>query len=189
MKLTHSEQLQLKCWDTPTIYNGWEQITRHDITQAGFNREPLTDYMPHMGPMVGYAVTLRFEPSKKEHVDNNPSATREYREYVASVPGPKIVVIQDMDKLFVIGAFWGEVNSNVHRAMGCVGTITDGAIRDVDEMNNAGFKALARGMCVGYAYSVPVEWNCEVEVFGPEDRPRAVDPRGQAWLPRYSSGG
>ena len=71
-----------------------------------------------------------------------------------------------MDKPFMIGAFWGEVNSNIHRSLGCVGTITDGAIRDVDEMNNAGFKALARGMCVGHGYSVPVEWNCEVEVFG-----------------------
>jgi len=66
----------------------------------------------------------------------------------------------------VIGAFWGEVNSNIHRALGCVGTITDGAIRDVDEMANAGFKALARRFCVGHAYSHPVRFNCEVDVFG-----------------------
>ena len=47
-----------------------------------------------------------------------------------------------------------------------MGTITDGAIRDVDEMKNAGFKALARRLCVGHAYSTPVEWNRPVEVFG-----------------------
>jgi 4-hydroxy-4-methyl-2-oxoglutarate aldolase len=58
------------------------------------------------------------------------------------------------------------VNANVHRALGCVGTITDGAIRDLDEICNAGFKALASRMCVGHAYSWPVRWNCEVEVFG-----------------------
>ena len=46
------------------------------------------------------------------------------------MPGPKIVVVQDLDKPRVIGSFWGEVNSNIHRALGCVGTITDGAIRD-----------------------------------------------------------
>jgi regulator of RNase E activity RraA len=69
------------------------------------------------------------------------------------------------------GAFWGEVNSNIHKALGCVGTIIDGAIRDVDEMNNAGFKALAKGMCVGHAYSCPVRWNCSVEVFG-----RKIEP-------------
>jgi regulator of RNase E activity RraA len=52
-----------------------------------------------------------------------------------------------------------------------VGTITDGSIRDVDEMNNAGFKALARRLSVGHAHSTPVKWNCEVEVFGRKIKP------------------
>ena len=52
-----------------------------------------------------------------------------------------------------------------------LGTITDGGIRDLDEMTNAGFKALARRLCVGHAHSHPVRWNCPVEVFG-----RAVSP-------------
>jgi regulator of RNase E activity RraA len=85
---------------------------------------------------------------------------------VASVPGPKVVVVQDLDKPRTFGAFWGEVSSNFHRALGCVGTIADGAIRDLDEMNAAGFKALARRLCVGHCYSQPVRWGCPVEVFG-----------------------
>lgn len=169
--LTHSDMLQLKRWNTPTIYNGWEQITRHDIAAVGFNLEETRDFMPHMGPMVGYAVTVQFEPSNPRHPQANPKAWSEYRDYVASIPGPKIVVVQDLDKPRVIGAFWGEVNSNIHRALGCVGTITDGAIRDVDEMCNAGFKALARRFCVGHAHSCPVRWNCEVEVFGRKVQP------------------
>ena len=76
------------------------------------------------------------------------------------------IASKDLDKPRTIGAFWGEVNSNVHRALGCVGTITDGAIRDLDEINNAGFKALARRLCVGHAFVHPVRWGCEVEVFG-----------------------
>ena len=95
----------------------------------------------------------------------------DYRRYIAGVPGPKIVVVQDLDKPRTVGAFWGEVNANNHRALGCVGTITDGAIRDLDEMNNAGFKALARRMCVGHAHSWPVRWACEVEVFGRKIKP------------------
>ena len=67
---------------------------------------------------------------------------------------------------YVIGSFWGEVNSNAHKALGCIGTITDGAVRDIDEMYNAGFKALARRTCVGHAYSTPVKWGCDVDVFG-----------------------
>lgn len=193
--LSHADLLQLKRWNTPTIYNGWEQITRCDASADGFNLEEARDFMPHMGTMVGYAVTVVVEPSNREHRQTHPNAWTEYRRHVASIPGPKIVVVQDLDKPRVIGAFWGEVNSNIHRALGCVGTITDGAVRDLDEMCNAGFKAIARRLCVGHAHSHPVRWGCEVEVFGrriqpgdlihadkhgflvvpPEDQPRLLD--------------
>ncbi|MCI0535649.1 MAG: RraA family protein [Verrucomicrobiales bacterium] len=169
--LSHGDLLQLKRWNTPTIYNGWEQITKYDRTRDAINLEETRDFMPQMGPMVGYAVTIVVELSNPAHREANRNAWSEYRRYVAGVPGPKIVVVQDLDKPRVIGSFWGEVNSNTHRALGCVGTITDGAIRDLDEMANAGFKALARRLCVGHAYSVPVRWNCEVEVFGQRVQP------------------
>ncbi|MDP4286120.1 MAG: RraA family protein [Bacteroidota bacterium] len=170
-QLTHAQLLELKRWNTPSVYNGWEQVTKHKINSEGFNIEPTTDYMPHMGPMIGYAITVIIEPGNAEHPKNNPNAWAQYREYVASVPGPKIAVVQDLDKPFLYGAGWGEVNSNIHRALGCVGAIIDGAIRDIDEMNNVGFKALARGVCVGHAYATPVRWNCEVEVFGRKINP------------------
>ncbi|TLD71994.1 RraA family protein [Phragmitibacter flavus] len=169
--LSHADLLQLKRWNTPTIYNGWEQITQRDLCADAFNLEPTHDFMPQMGPMVGYAITVVIEPSNPAHRQVNANAWSEYREFVASISGPTIVIVQDLDKPRTIGAFWGEVNSNIHRALGCVGTITDGAIRDVDEMTNAGFKALARRLCVGHAAVHPVRWNVEVEVFG-----RRVNP-------------
>ena len=131
--LTHAQLLQLKRWNTPTIYNGWEQITKHDIARSCFNIEETRDFMPQMGPMIGYAVTVVIEPSNRKHKENK-TAGLDYNRYVASVPGPKIVVVQDLDKPLVLGSMWGEVNSNRHRALGCVGAIVDGAIRDVDEI-------------------------------------------------------
>lgn len=169
--LTQATLMELKRWNTPSVYNGWEQLTKSNSDRDGFNLEPVTDYMPQMGPMIGYAITVVIEPGNPEHPKNNPNAWAEYRKYVASLPGPKIVVVQDLDKPNLYGAFWGEVNSNIHKALGCVGTISDGGIRDTDEMNNAGFKALARGVCVGHAHSCPVRWNCEVEVFGRKIKP------------------
>lgn len=169
--LSHAELLELKRWNTPTIYNGWEQITKSDAAADGFNLEATTDFMPSMGPMVGYAVTVVCEPSNVEHRKAAPDAWSEYRRYVASVPGPKIVVVQDLDRPRVIGSFWGEVNANIHRTLGCVGTITDGAVRDLDEMQNAGFKAIAQQLCVAHAHSWPVRWGCEVEVFGRKVQP------------------
>ncbi len=164
--LPPSALLELKRWNTPTIYNGWEQITRHDHARDAFNLEETRDFMPQMGPMVGYAITVTCEPGNPEHAKTNPNRWPEYRRYLAKLPGPKIVVVQDLDKPATYGAFWGEVNSNIHRALGCVGTICDGAIRDIDEIANAGFKAIARRLAVGHAYSCPVSWGIEVEVFG-----------------------
>lgn len=166
-----AELLQLKRWNTPTIYNGWEQITRHDAAHEAFNVEEVRDFMPQMGPMVGYAVTLVIKPGSSTYKSTLPNGWSDYRAYVASVPGPKIVVVQDLDKPQVLGSFWGEVNANTHRALGCVGAIVDGSIRDLDEMTNAGFKALARRLCVGHAHAWPVRWGCNVEVFGRKIQP------------------
>lgn len=163
--LSHSELLELKRWNTPTIYNGWEQITGQDAARGGFNLEPVCDCMPQMGPMIGYAVTVVCEPSNPRHKKNK-TGFIDYYKYVASQPGPKLVVVQDLDKPHTIGSFWGEVNANIHKALGCVGTIVDGAVRDVDEMTNAGFKALCRRLCVGHAHAWPMRWDCAVEVFG-----------------------
>src|SRR5207249_3914659 len=69
------------------------------------------------------------------------------------------------------GSIWGEVSANSARTLGCVGTITDGAIRDFDEMRNAGFKALARRLAVSHAHTWPIRWGCEVEVFGAKVSP------------------
>jgi 4-hydroxy-4-methyl-2-oxoglutarate aldolase len=190
--LSHSDLLQLKRWNTPTIYNGWEQITHHDAAHEAFNLEECRDFMPHMGPMVGYAVTLQIQPGNPAHKRSHPTAASEYRRYLANLPGPKIVVIQDLDKPACYGSFWGEVMSNTHRALGCVGTITDGAIRDLDEMNNAGFKAIARRLCVGHAHSTPVRWNCEVEIFGVKVQPGQLihaDKHGFLAIPEEDEAG
>jgi len=189
--LTHADLLELKRWNTPSVYNGWEQITAHDPAHDGINLEETTDYMPQMGAMVGYAVTVVCEPGNPEHRRNNPNGPAEYLKYVASVPGPKIVIVQDLDKPKVLGSYWGEVNANIHHALGCVGTITDGAIRDWDEMCNAGFKALARQFCVGHAHSWPARWNCEVEVFGRKIQPGQLihaDKHGFLAIPEEDEG-
>jgi len=185
--LPHSDLLELRRWNTPTIYNGWERITAQPIATTGFNREPVTDFMPEMGAMVGYAATVIIEPSNAAHAAAHPGAWAAYRRYIASLPGPTIVVVQDLDRPHAVGAFWGEVNSGIHRALGCVGTIIDGAIRDLDDMKAVGFKALARQLAVGHAHSTPVRWGCPVEVFGRSVQPDQLihaDKHGFLAIPR-----
>lgn len=170
-RLDQATLLRLGRFNTPAVFNGWEQITAHDASRVGINREPLTDFMPEMGPMVGYAVTVVIEPSNPEHPRRNPGAWPRYWRYVSEQPGPKILVVQDLDRPHAYGACVGEVNSTVMRAIGCVGAIVDGAVRDLNEMRGAGFKALARQLAVGHAHGHPVRWGCPVEVFGQAIQP------------------
>lgn len=170
--LTHSDLLELKRWNTPTIFNGWEQITKHDVANSGVNHEETRDFMPHLGPMIGRAVTVRYRArSKESQTAAEKSQWLRYLEYLASIEGPKIAIVKDEDGAPFYGSFWGEVNSNTHRALGCVGTITDGCIRDLDEMMNAGFKALARRLCVGHGYGHVVHWGEPEEIFGTTVQP------------------
>ncbi|MEI6874301.1 MAG: RraA family protein [Spirochaetota bacterium] len=158
--------LKLKRWNCPTIYNGWELITKRDRLEGIWNREETRDFMPWMGCMVGRAVTITIDPSNPEPPKRDPLAWEKWYQHVASIEGPKIIVMQDIGKPGAQGSFWGEVSANTHRALGCVGTITDGALRDIDEMANAGLKAIARRLCVGHLHSWPVAWDLPVTVFG-----------------------
>jgi len=170
MPLTHADLLKLKRWNTPTISNAVEQITRADRLTLT-NREETRDFMPEMGPMAGYAVTVVMSGGDPVVQRDQPDNMHRMREYFASLPGPKIVVVRDADGPACHGSLWGEVGANAARALGCVGTITDGALRDLDEMKNAGFKGIARRLAVGHAYCWPVQWGVEVEVFGTAVRP------------------
>lgn len=170
-RISTGGMLELARWNTPTIYNGWEQITRANAGRDGFNVEPTIDHMPGLGAMCGRAITLVIEPGNPEHPKANPDAWIEYWRYVSRTPGPKVVVVQDLDKPSVWGSAWGEVNASVHKAFGCLGAIVDGGVRDLVEMESVAFKVLSRATCVGHAFATPVRWGVDVEVFG-----RSVSP-------------
>ena len=85
-------------------------------------------------------------------------------------PAPTIVVIEDLDPEPGFGAFWGEVNTTIHKGLGVLGCITNGSIRDLD-MIATDFQLLAG--CVGPSHAwVHVEAiDLEVEVHGMRVRP------------------
>jgi regulator of RNase E activity RraA len=74
-----------------------------------------------------------------------------------------VAVIHDLDRP-VIGSFWGEVNANIHKALGCVGTVTDGSVRDLDEVRELGFHFFANCVTVSHAYVHLVEVDIPVKV-------------------------
>ncbi|HVI84475.1 MAG TPA: RraA family protein, partial [bacterium] len=88
-----------------------------------------------------------------------------------AVPAPRIMVVQDLDDPAGVGAYWGDVQSNIHRALGCVGAVTNGSVRDLDEVHALGFHFFAGSVSVSHAYVHLVEIGNPVVVGGLTVRP------------------
>ncbi|WKA26258.1 RraA family protein [Bradyrhizobium roseum] len=154
-------------YDTPTICNAME-IVAPERRLIGYTTKPLVCPFPDLPPIVGYARTVTIRSVLKSTLPAAEQSKRriEYYEYVGTGFGPRITVIQDIDGPDVgYGAFWGEVQSNVHKALGCLGVITDGSIRDIPQWA-PGFQALAGSVGPSHAWVHAENWGGEVRVAG-----------------------
>jgi regulator of RNase E activity RraA len=161
----------LRSLDTPTVCNALEAVAPRRRGH-GYTVTPLVCPRPELGPIVGYArtATIRaIHPSGRSPEDDVAVRLAYYR-HIAEGPGPTITVIQDLDPLPGYGAWWGEVNTNVHKGLGSLGVVTNGSIRDLDQCAE-GFQLLAG--CVGpsHAHVHVVDIAVTVEVAGMVVRP------------------
>lgn len=136
MTITDNDLAALRAMDTPTVCNALE-IVAPERRASGFNRRPLICPAAQQGPVVGFARTAMIqcaEPSGKSAAEIRELRMR-YYEYIEQGSRPGLAVIQDMEGPDGgVGAFWGEAQSNIHRALGCVGAITDGSVRDIEQL-------------------------------------------------------
>jgi regulator of RNase E activity RraA len=157
----------LRAFDTPTICNALE-VVAPSRRAVGFNRRPLVAPFPAMKPVVAFARTATIR-SREPHPRGPREAgqlTRAYYEHVAAPPMPTIAVIQDLDGPDAgLGAFWGEVNSHVHKGLGCAGVVTDGSVRDLDVWA-ADFFVLAGSIMPSHANVHVVDIGTTVSVAG-----------------------
>lgn len=157
----------LETFDTPTICNALE-IVAPDRRAFGFNRRPLVAPFASARPVVAFARTATIR--SREPDPRGPRDARKrslaYYEHVAAGPRPSITVIQDIDGPDSgLGAFWGEVNSHIHKGLGCAGVITDGSVRDLD-MWAKDFFVLAGSIMPSHAHVHVVDVGTVVNVAG-----------------------
>jgi regulator of RNase E activity RraA len=158
---------KLKSYDTPTICNALE-VLDPARRLTGFTVKPLVCPFPTLPTMVGYARTAATRSTHVHELDAKKAREQRiaYYEYVATGPAPGIMVIQDLDGAEVgFGAFWGEVMSAVHQGLGCLGVVTDGSIRDIDQWA-PGFQALAGSIVPSHAHVHLADFGKEVRVAG-----------------------
>lgn len=173
----------LRHYNTPTIANAIELFDLRPRNR-GFLKPGWRVLQPGMAPLAGYASTCIISGEGPDSYGKKESF--DYWEHIESIPGPRIAVVKDIDPQPGSACFWGEVNASVHMALGCVATVTDGAVRDLDEMKSLRFQAAYRATCVSHGYVHIVDFNKPVlldgELISPGDLLQ-IDQHGVLIIP------
>ena len=125
----------LQSVDTPTVCNAIE-VAQGKRGFSQFTRGTMISSDPEGGAMVGYAKTAKIaalEPPK-ENNDIIKERRMNYYRYMSELHGPTVVVIEDLDFPNCIGAYWGEINTKVHKGFGLSGALTNGVMRDLGDL-------------------------------------------------------
>jgi len=188
MNYLNLEQLsELRQFDTPTVCNALEKFKLRKKTE-GYTSPLIRSIFADRKPMVGYACTAKVSARYAGNQDHE-EILYQYYQSVKDCPSTPISVIQDIDET-PIGSFWGEVQTTVHKALGCMGVITNGGVRDLDEAHALGFSYFASCVLVSHAYIHMEQSGCPVQVGGLIVRPGDLlhaDKHGVVCIPQEVS--
>jgi 4-hydroxy-4-methyl-2-oxoglutarate aldolase len=156
----------LRRYDSCTLSNA---IERFDVRprDTGYMSTEVRCIFPDLPVMVGYAATVTIRARGDVARRQDEPLWR----HVVSLPGPRVVVVQDLDDPPAAGAFWGEVMSTIFLALGCEGTVTNGCVRDLQEVQKMGFRYFAGSIGVSHAYVRWEEIGSPIQVGGVTVRP------------------
>jgi regulator of RNase E activity RraA len=153
--------------DACTLANAIETFDVR-LRNEGFTDGGLRCLFPSLPPVVGYAATIKIRGSAPPTAASLYAQRTDWWEYVQSLPKPHIIVAQDISSHPGLGALIGEVHFNIERALGCVGIVTNGAVRSVPTAEALGFQVFTDHVSVSHAYTHIVEFGTPVEVDGLE---------------------
>jgi regulator of RNase E activity RraA len=164
MKMLNKEQLEeLRSFDAPTIWNALEGFKLRSNT-AGFTYPGLVLRTPDQKPMIGYAVTAKIVGTIPPTAEQKDMLFALFED-VYNMQAPVVVVMEDVDER-PIGSFWGEVQATTFKALGAVGTITHGGVRDLNEVGPLGFSFYSTDVMVARAESHLIERGGAVQICG-----------------------
>ena len=156
----------LRSVDTPTVCNAIETAEGRRGFNA-FTRGTVMASAPDHRAMVGYARTARISaiaPSP-DPADVVRDRRLGYYRHMSEGPRPAVAVVEDVDGADAIGAYWGEVNTNVHKSLGVDGALTNGVMRDLGDLPD-GFPVLAGSVGPSHGFVHVVDFARGARVFG-----------------------
>jgi 4-hydroxy-4-methyl-2-oxoglutarate aldolase len=155
---------ELRKYDTPTVCNVIELFECRPRT-AGYMDGRIQAYYPKLPPMVGFATTATFRAAAPPRGGDTYMGLGGQVEKITAIHGPKVVVFQDLDDPPVAATF-GEIMATTYKSFGCVGLITSGAGRDIDQCEPLNFPCFTAGTICSHGYTQIVELEVPVRVGG-----------------------
>jgi regulator of RNase E activity RraA len=125
---------------------------------------------PDAPPMVGYAATARLRSGEPPIVGGTFHDRADFWNSILEVPAPRILVLEDMDDPPGRGAFVGDMHAAILKALGCVGYLTNGAVRELPSVRRMGIELFAGSVAVSHAYAHIFEIGAVINVGGMEVR-------------------
>jgi regulator of RNase E activity RraA len=155
--------------DTCMVSNAIETFDVR-LRNAGFADARIRCMFDDFPPMVGYAATARIRTGDAP-VAGTYRERSDWWNSILEVPEPRVVVLEDTDKPPGLGAFLGDMHAAILKALGCVGFVTDGAVRELPNIREMGLHLFAGNVAVSHAYAHILEFGAKVKVGGLEVSP------------------
>jgi 4-hydroxy-4-methyl-2-oxoglutarate aldolase len=173
MTSTHLEPValeKLRQLDSCSVANAIETFGVR-LRNTGFTDSTVRCIFEDFPPLVGYAATIHVRTSDPPMEGEGYYYRLDWLEAVLSVPPPRVLVVQDMDQHPGLGSFIGDVHANILRALGCIGVVTNGAVRNVEAARAIKFQMFARNLSVSHAFAHVFDFGGLVEVGHMQVRP------------------
>ena len=156
----------LQSVDTPTVCNAIE-VAQGKRGFDAFTRGTMLCSAPDEPAIVGYARTAKIAAVKAptEAPEVIKARRMAYYKHMADAPMPAVAVVEDTDFPDCIGAYWGEINTTVHKGFGLSGTLTNGVMRDLGDVPT-GYPVIAGSIGPSHGFVHVQEIGTQVEVFG-----------------------
>jgi len=161
-----SEQIQsLARLDSCTVANAIEEFHVR-LRNEGFCDGSIRCMLPSLPAIAGYAVTAKIRCSVPPTFGHSFHDRTDWWDLILRTPGPRIVVLEDVDTHPGVGAFIGELHGNIIKALGCVGCITNGAVRYLPAAEKIGLQMFAGSVSVSHAFAHLLSFGEPVEIGG-----------------------
>ena len=156
----------LQSVDTPTVCNAIE-VAQGKRGFDAFTRGTMLCSAPDEPAIVGYARTAKIAAVKAptEAPEVIKARRMAYYKHMADAPMPAVAVVEDTDFPDCIGAYWGEINTTVHKGFGLSGTLTNGVMRDLGDVPT-GYPVIAGSIGPSHGFVHVQEIGTQVEIFG-----------------------